>query len=93
MKTKRTWAAILAFGMLCNSAVGCSNSAGTDSASTESSQSDGSAAKNAGNSSDTITLVWYPNESAEDYQAARDEVGKLIEKATGKKWSRSCRIM
>ena len=51
------------------------------------------AAKNAGNSSDTITLVWYPNESAEDYQAARDEVGKLIEKATGKKWSRSCRIM
>ena len=37
----------------------------------------------------TITLVWYPNESAEDYQAARDEVGKLIEKATGKKWSRS----
>lgn len=53
--------------------------------STESSQSDESAAKNAGNSSDTITLVWYPNESAEDYQAARDEVGKLIEKATGKK--------
>ncbi|MEE0023423.1 hypothetical protein [Ruminococcus sp.] len=75
--------------MLCSSAVGCSNSAGTDSASTESSQSDESAAKNAGNSSDTITLVWYPNESAEDYQAARDEVGKLIEKATGKKWSRS----
>ena len=31
MKTKRTWAAILAFGMLCSSAVGCSNSAGTDS--------------------------------------------------------------
>ena len=85
MKTKRTWAAILAFGMLCSSAVGCGNSAGTDSASTESSQSDGSAAKSAGNSSDTITLVWYPNESAEDYQAARDEVGKLIEKATGKK--------
>ena len=89
MKTERTWAAILAFGMLCSSAVGRSNSAGTDSASTESSQSDESAAKNAGNSSDTITLVWYPNESAEDYQAARDEVGKLIEKATGKKWSRS----
>lgn len=31
MKTKRTWAAILAFGMLCSSAVGCSDSAGTDS--------------------------------------------------------------
>lgn len=31
MKTKRTWAAILAFGMLCSSVVGCSDSAGTDS--------------------------------------------------------------
>ena len=29
-------------------------------------------------------LVWYPNESAEDYQEARNEVGKLIEQATGK---------
>lgn len=38
-----------------------------------------------GNYSDTITIVWYPNESAEDYDAAREEYGKLIEKATGKK--------
>lgn len=34
---------------------------------------------------DTITLVWYPNESAENFEGPRDEVGKLIEKATGKK--------
>lgn len=34
--------------------------------------------------SDTITVVWYPNESAADYQAARDEFGKLITEATGK---------
>mgnify|MGYP003294616486 CR=1 FL=1 len=29
---------------------------------------------------DTITLVWYPNESAENFEGPRDEVGKLIEK-------------
>ena len=33
---------------------------------------------------DTITIVWYPNESAEDYEAAREEYGRLIEEATGK---------
>ena len=35
--------------------------------------------------SDTITLVWYPNESAENFLEAREEVGRLIEQATGKK--------
>ena len=35
-------------------------------------------------SSDKITLVWYPNESASDYQAARDAFGALITEATGK---------
>ena len=33
---------------------------------------------------DKITLVWYPNESAADYQSARDEIGNLITRATGK---------
>jgi phosphonate transport system substrate-binding protein len=33
---------------------------------------------------DKITLVWYPNESASDYQAARDALGQLITEATGK---------
>lgn len=37
------------------------------------------------NYADTITLVWYPNESAENFTASRDEVGRLIEEATGKK--------
>lgn len=32
-----------------------------------------------------IVLVWYPNESADDYAPARDEFGKLIEEATGRK--------
>ena len=31
-----------------------------------------------------ITLVWYPNESAADYQVARDLIGSLITEATGK---------
>lgn len=34
---------------------------------------------------DTIVMVWYPNESAADYDAAREEYGRLIEEATGKK--------
>lgn len=34
---------------------------------------------------DTITIIWAPNESAEDYDVAREEFSKLIEQATGKK--------
>ncbi len=32
-----------------------------------------------------FVMVWYPNESGEDLKAARDEVGAIIEKATGRK--------
>lgn len=32
----------------------------------------------------TITIVWYPNESAADYASAREEFGNLIAEATGK---------
>ena len=35
--------------------------------------------------SKTITMVWYPNESGGDLEEARNEVGKVVEKATGKK--------
>lgn len=34
---------------------------------------------------DTLTIAWLPNESGADVKAARDEFGKVIEKATGKK--------
>lgn len=37
------------------------------------------------NKKDPIVMVWYPNESAEDYAPAREEFGKLIEQATGRK--------
>lgn len=100
MKTKRTWIAIVAFAMLCGTLAGCgetstsstedassadtaSSSADTDSSSADETSAGGDAS-GSGNYTDTITLVWYPNESAEDYQDARDEVGKLIEQATGK---------
>ncbi|MFT3952317.1 MAG: phosphate/phosphite/phosphonate ABC transporter substrate-binding protein [Oscillospiraceae bacterium] len=33
---------------------------------------------------DKITIVWYPNESAADYESARAEFAKLITQATGK---------
>lgn len=33
---------------------------------------------------DPIVMVWYPNESAEDYAPAREEFGRLIEQATGR---------
>jgi phosphonate transport system substrate-binding protein len=32
-----------------------------------------------------ITVVWYPNESANDYVSSRTEFGRLIEQATGRK--------
>jgi len=34
---------------------------------------------------DTLTIAWLPNESGDDMKSARDEVGAVIEKATGKK--------
>lgn len=45
----------------------------------------GAASGKTESASGTITLVWYPNESAADYQPARDEFAKLITQATGKK--------
>lgn len=37
-----------------------------------------------GNYSDVITIVWYPNESADTYAEIRDEVARLVTQATGK---------
>lgn len=34
--------------------------------------------------SDTIRIVWYPNESGGDLEEARNEIGKVVEEATGK---------
>ena len=48
-------------------------------------ESDNTVASDNSDETDKITIVWYPNESAEDYNAAREAYGKLIEQATGKK--------
>lgn len=32
-----------------------------------------------------IRIVWYPNESGGDLEEAREEIGKIVEKATGRK--------
>ncbi|ALC89293.1 phosphonate ABC transporter substrate-binding protein [Bacillus sp. FJAT-18017] len=34
---------------------------------------------------DVIKIVWYPNESGQDLKSSRDEIGRLISEATGKK--------
>jgi len=44
----------------------------------------GSKATNSSASADTITIAWYPNESASDFAPARDEIAKYIKQATGK---------
>lgn len=38
-----------------------------------------------GGSDDTLTIAWYPNESGADLKGAREEIGKVVEEATGKK--------
>lgn len=78
MKFKRILTMATCAAMALSVLVGCSSTSnpgsgdGTDGA-------DGS-----GDYADTITLVWYPNESAEDYDVAREEYAKLIKQATGK---------
>ncbi|MFJ8065385.1 PhnD/SsuA/transferrin family substrate-binding protein [Psychrobacillus sp. NPDC096426] len=34
---------------------------------------------------DVIKMVWYPNESGQDMKSSREEIGRLISEATGKK--------
>lgn len=71
---------------------GCSAPAATDEAQSAAPEATEPAAtepaateETTGNYADTITIVWYPNESAEDYEVAREEYARLIEQATGKK--------
>ena len=82
-----TMAAALAVSMAgCTAAPTADSTSSTASAQgTTTTQSAPTADSAATTGSDTITMVWYPNESANDYEAARNEFGKLIEQATGKK--------
>lgn len=93
---KKFMSKLLATALMTTMAVGCLAGCGTDTtevgdtaeAGSETEESQDTEAEDGaedGNYSDTITVVWYPNESAEDYEPAREELGKLIEEATGKK--------
>lgn len=57
----------------------------TEQKSTEKAEENQKPSEEKNNYADTITLVWYPNESAENFTSSREELGKLIEQATGKK--------
>ncbi len=79
--TALTLVAVMAGGLVgCGSAnQGSSNQTSTPTANS----TPGSSTPEAKNTS-PINIVWYPNESAADYQPARDEFAKVITEATGR---------
>lgn len=89
----KSLAAITALVMAIGCMTGCGSSEKETAAATEETAEvtaeeatvETAEAEESGNYADTITLVWYPNESAENFTGSRDEIGSLIEQATGKK--------
>ena len=79
MKIKKvltsTFAAVLMISMLagCSAAAGGESSQTADNSAANSQPQESNAEETSGNYADTITLVWYPNESAEDYDVAREQ--------------------
>lgn len=89
---KRAIAMIMALTMVTGIMTGCGSTDNTQTGSnqtssnqTSSNQTDNTQEQAENSYADTITLVWYPNESAENFTDSREEVGRLIEQATGKK--------
>lgn len=81
IKLTKSLPALLLSAVMAVSMAACStNSASSGSAA--GSQADGS---EKGNYASTITVVWYPNESASDFEPARKHFEDLIAQATGKK--------
>lgn len=68
---KKFFVLITSLVVFVSSLTGCGSAATSNS----------SSAKN----SDSITIVWYPNESGENLKDTRDEISNIIAKATGKK--------
>ena len=81
---KQVVAMLMAFTMLAGAVTGCGTAGETQTNDVQTSEKTETAAEEK-EYSDTITLVWYPNESAENFTTSREEIGKLIEEATGKK--------
>lgn len=92
MKRKKVLSLMLCTAMAVSVLAGCASKNETkENASTENAvpQATEEAAEvpeaQTDNYADTITMVWYPNESAEDYDEAREEYARLVTEATGKK--------
>jgi len=84
-KTIKSTVGLMLVGVMALSMTACgSTGSGGATASTTPAASSTPSATDNGNYADEITIVWYPNESAADYQPARDEIAKLITEATGK---------
>lgn len=84
-KTFKTAVGLMLAGVMALSLTACSaTDSGSADESTAPAESTAPVAEENSNYADTITIVWYPNESAADYQPARDEIAKLITQATGK---------
>ncbi|MDE5414752.1 PhnD/SsuA/transferrin family substrate-binding protein [Alkalihalobacterium chitinilyticum] len=62
----------------------CNSSSNTESSSGSTTEEPKTETKAAVEDKDTLTIVWYPNESGADLKDARDEIAAEIEKATGK---------
>ncbi|MEH7482020.1 PhnD/SsuA/transferrin family substrate-binding protein [Neobacillus drentensis] len=73
MKTKFMFTMLLLFTVILTACAGGNGDTAKD--------------QNGGNAKvdDVIKIVWYPNESGENLKASRDEIGRLISEATGKK--------
>jgi phosphonate transport system substrate-binding protein len=89
IRKTRTAASIILAGVMALSLTACAgktSGSAADSAA-PASASAASATPSSTKYTDTITVVWYPNESASDYDASRKQFEDLISKATGKKVS------
>ena len=93
MNFKKITAVLLLAVMTGSMMAGCGQAAGESAEAAEAAGTTAEAADNSeqeaqaedsGDYADKITLVWYPNESAEDYNVAREEYARLIQEATGK---------
>lgn len=66
---KKLFLSVLAIGLTLTTLAGCG----------------GASEANNKKGKETIRIVWYPNESGGDLEEARNEIGKIVENATGKK--------
>ena len=88
MKFGKTIKSIVGFalvGVMAMSMAACESKTTDTEASTSAAPSTAPAASDNHKYSDKITVVWYPNESAADYDSARTHFEDLVAKATGKK--------